>query len=286
MSSHTSPTNSLATCLTRWAAQLTDSTDSPKLDAEVLFKHVSAYRDVDLITRAGEVLDMGIVLAVDRLIAARIEGSPVAYLTGEREFYSLPLRVTPAVLIPRPDTECLVEAALAHINAVSVQRVLDLGTGSGAIALALAKHAPGINITATDRKAEALELAGRNARQLDISGVQFLIGDWYRALPEQRFDLIVSNPPYIAPLDPHLQQGDLRFEPHAALVASESGMADLRQIIEGAPGYLNAGGVLMVEHGYDQAEAVRALMRDAGFMHPQTLRDYGNNDRVSIAQLP
>jgi len=283
---HISLTSSLAACLTRWAAQLSSSTDTPQLDAEVLFKHVSEYSAVELITRADEALDRGIISAVERLIAARTNGMPVAYLTGQREFYSLPLRVSPAVLIPRPDTECLVEVALARIKSTTVQRVLDLGTGSGAIALALAKNALGLDIVATDRKSDALELAEQNASQLDISGIRFLLSDWYQALPGQKFDLIVSNPPYIDPLDPHLQQGDLRFEPHGALAAAEHGLADLRQIIGGAPAHLNAGGALMVEHGYDQAESVQALMQRSGFICRESRKDYGGNDRVTIAQLP
>lgn len=278
---HTSQT-SLSACLKHWAAQLSGSTDSPQLDAEVLFKHISEYSEVELITHAGEALDRGLISAVERLIAARMEGMPVAYLTGQREFYSLPLRVSPAVLIPRPDTECLVEAALAHIQSTQVRRVLDLGTGSGAIALALAKHAPGLAVTATDRESNALELAEYNARQLDVDAVQFLMSDWYRSLPEQKFDLIVSNPPYIDPLDPHLLEGDLRFEPQAALVAAEHGLADLRQIIAGAPRHLSTGGALMVEHGYDQAEAVHELMRAVGLKSRETHKDYGGNDRVTM----
>lgn len=283
---HTSPTSSQADCLKRWTAQLSGRSDSPKLDAEVLFRHVSAYSEVELITRADEKPEWEVIKRVEQLISARIEGVPIAYLTGQREFYSLPLQVDSAVLIPRPDTERLVELALSYIKSLSLKRVLDLGTGSGAIALALAKHAPGIRVVATDRSTAALELAKRNASRLGLAGLQFLNSDWYGALSEQRFDLIVSNPPYIDPHDPHLQQGDLRFEPATALVASEHGLADLRQIIEGAPGYLNAGGALMVEHGYDQAVAVQALMRDAGFVHLQTRKDYGGNDRVTLAQRP
>jgi len=279
---HTSQIRSLGAHLKRWVAELNCCTDSPQLDAEVLLKHVTTYSAVELITRAADALDELSVAAVDRLIAKRLKGVPVAYLVGQREFYSLSLQVSPAVLIPRPDTECLVETALAHIKSLSVQRVLDLGTGSGAIALALAAHAPELAITATDKSAEALEQATQNAQQTGLTGVQFLTSDWYQSLVDERFDLIVSNPPYIDAGDPHLQQGDVRFEPLSALVSAENGLADLRRIVEDAPGHLLEGGCLMLEHGYDQAKAVQELMRAVGFVRRETHKDFGGNDRVTI----
>jgi release factor glutamine methyltransferase len=214
-------------------------------------------------------------------------GEPVAYITGEQAFWTLLLQVTPDTLIPRPDTERLVELALDQWRRMpQAQRILDLGTGSGAIALSLAKECPQAQVVATDFSAAALAVAQANALKNSLSSCVFKHGSWYAALADdtnQRFDLIVSNPPYIDPTDPHLP--DLTHEPITALTAPEQGLADLRQIIVGAPDYLQPNGWLLVEHGYDQGQAVRALFAAAGFEGVQTVQDYGGNDRVTLAKI-
>jgi len=188
----------------------------------------------------------------------------VAYLLGVKEFYGLQLRVTPDVLIPRPETEELVEAALERLPQGETRKVLDLGTGSGCIAIAIARHRPAALVTAVDSSSPALALARENAAALDVE-VEFLQSDWFAALGRRRFDLISANPPYVAADDPHLHQGDLRFEPRPALAAGLDGLADLRCIVGAAPKHLRRGGWLLLEHGYDQAEACRDLLHNAGF---------------------
>jgi len=272
----------LGSCLKRWAQSLIGVSDTPRLDAEVLFKHVSRYSDMQLILRADESLSSELKARVEALTQARQSGTPVAYLTGEREFYSLRLKVDSRVLIPRPDTECLVDAALQCVESESINTVLDLGTGSGAIALALAHYAPELEVTATDLKRDALQLAIANAAALHLKRVHFIESDWYQSLGTERFDLIVSNPPYIDPLDPHLQQGDVRFEPVTALTAGEHGLADLRAIVAGAKAHLYPGGWIMLEHGYDQAAPVRKLLSEAGYSAIASLRDIGGNERVTM----
>ncbi len=276
--------DSLSACLGRWSLRLEAGSDSPRLDAEVLFKYVSGYSDTQLIIGMPESLSVALRQSVDELIESRRSGTPIAYLTGQREFFSIPLSLNSNVLIPRPDTECLVEAALALIEDQSMQSVLDLGTGSGAIALAVAKHAPAVQLTATDRLPAALEVATANAAALGLSRIAFVLSHWYQDLPATRYDLIISNPPYIDPQDAHLKQGDLRFEPMSALVAGEQGLADLRQIIEGANAYLNSAGYLIVEHGCDQAGAVRELFSESGFIAIKTLQDYSLNDRLTMGR--
>ena len=194
----------------------------------------------------------------------RRAGEPVAYLTGEREFYSLAFKVTPAVLIPRPETELLVEAALERVSAHVPFRVLDLGTGSGCVAVAIAKHRPGAQVTATEVSRGALAVARDNAARHG-AGVEFLESDWFDALAGRRFDLIVSNPPYVAARDPHLSQGDSRFEPRAALVAGADGLSCIRLIIAQARAHLEPGGGLLFEHGHDQAARCRALLEQARY---------------------
>jgi release factor glutamine methyltransferase len=198
------------------------------------------------------------------LTQRRACGEPVAYLTGKREFYSLDFKVTPAVLIPRPETELLVDLALERIPVDRSLKVLDLGTGSGAIALTIARHRPLASIIAVDVSIEAIAVAKSNAEQLDAHNVRIMKGDWYDGLAGERFDLIVSNPPYVASADPHLARGDLRFEPSIALTDGGDGLDCLRSIIGSAPAHLVTGGTLLVEHGYDQAEACRRLMNNAG----------------------
>jgi len=220
----------------------------------------------------------------EALIARRAHGEPIAYLTGTCGFYGLQLSITPATLIPRPETELLVDLALARLPVHTPARVLDLGTGSGAIALAIAHTRPQAHVTASDHSPAALAVARSNARALGLGHLTFLESDWYAALGVQRFDLMVSNPPYIAAQDPHLAQGDLRFEPRTALTPEGDGLTALRQIISAAPAHLNPGGWLLLEHGYDQGLAVRELLHAAGLTNISTEQDLEHRDRVSLGQ--
>ena len=281
-----SDATSLFTLLKGWTRDLQATSESPRLDAEILFKYMSGFNDSRLITESDQVPEPNLLTQVETLIAARCSGVPVAYLTGSREFYSLPFKVNSHVLIPRPDTECLVEAAIEHIKAQSAQSVLDMGTGSGAIALALAYYLPGLEVTATDRDEQALSVARENAVQLNLHTVRFIRSDWFQGLGATRFDVIVSNPPYIDPEDAHLQQGDVRFEPRSALVAEDHGLADLREIIGGALKHLNPGGHLLLEHGYNQAHTVTEMLLENGFEAVRTRQDFGRNDRLSSGVCP
>ena len=232
--------------------------------------------------------DLVDVAAADRfrvLIARRAAGEPFAYITGQREFFSLDLAVTPAVLIPRPETELLVELALAKIAQDERVDIADLGTGSGAIALALAQARPNARLRATDASAAALQVARDNAERLDIRNIEFAQGDWCAALDDARFDLIVSNPPYIAVGDAHLAQGDLRFEPAAALASGADGLDAIRTISRDAPMHLKPGGWLLFEHGYDQGAAVRALLQKNGYVEVSTALDLEQRDRVSSGRV-
>jgi release factor glutamine methyltransferase len=220
------------------------------------------------------------------LLARRETGEPVAYLCGRRGFWTLDLAVTPETLIPRPETELLVELALARLPAGRAQRVADLGTGSGAIALALAAERPQARVDAVDASPGALEVARRNAREAGLPNVAFHLGDWFAALPDLRFDLVASNPPYIAEGDPHLLRGDLRHEPAIALSSGRDGLDAIRAIVRDAPAHLHPGGWLLLEHGHDQGEPVRALLQAAGFVEVATHRDLEGRDRVGLGRLP
>ncbi len=218
------------------------------------------------------------------LLARRLAGEPIAYLVGKREFYGRPFEVSPDVLIPRPDTELLVELALSHLPTDQAVEVLDLGTGSGCIAITLALERPLAHITAVDQSGAALTVARRNAARLHAS-VEFLQSDWFTALAGRHFDLIVSNPPYIAVADPHLARGDVRFEPLTALASGPDGLDDLRHLIRSASTHLKPGGTLLLEHGYDQAEAVRALLHTHHFLAAQSWPDLAGILRVSGGKL-
>jgi release factor glutamine methyltransferase len=263
----------------------------PPLEARILLTHVLGWRRTQLITRGDEPLERASVEHYHALELRRMAGEPVAQLVGAREFFGLEFEVTPHVLIPRPETELLVETALAALQHIPRPRVLDLGTGTGAIAVAIAAARPDAQLWALDRSAEALAVAERNAARLlnakrPGGAVVLKHSDWYDSLDTAlRFDAIVSNPPYIACGDPHLSQGDLRFEPRGALTDEADGLSAIRKIVAGAPVRLAANGVLWIEHGYDQAEAVRALLTAQGLARVHSQRDLAGIERISGAHL-
>lgn len=253
------------------------------IDNRLLASHVLRLSRTQLVTRSLQAITEKEARALEAAFARRLAGEPIAYILGSREFYGLSLLVTPAVLIPRADTELLVDLALER--AAPGAHVADLGTGSGAIAVAIARNRRDLQVTATDISAAALEVARQNAA-LHRVGPTFLQGDWYAALGSARFDLIVSNPPYIVHGDPHLAQGDLPFEPIDALTDHADGLHALRALVAGAAPHLRAGGVLLLEHGYDQAEAVRALLSAHGFAAVQSWTDLAGIERVSGGSRP
>ena len=259
------------------------TSESPRADAEILLAHCLNKSRTWLFTWADKALENGVVTAFHDLLAERLRGVPIAHLIGYREFWTLNLKVTPATLIPRPETELLVETALALLP-TTPQSILDLGTGTGAIALSLASERLDCCVTACDFSAAALAVAQENAQSNGITNVTFVQSDWFTAIPAQRFAMIVSNPPYIETDDPHLQQGDVRFEPLSALAAGQDGLDDIRQIIHRAPDWLANNGWLLLEHGYNQGQAVTALLQERGFQAVRCLRDLAGNERVSLGQ--
>ena len=256
------------------------------IDAQVLLAHVLRADRAWLIAHPTDALAHSQAEQFFALARQRRDGEPVAYLTGWREFWGLSLAVDRSVLIPRPETETLVECALRRLPADRPLGVLELGTGSGAIALAIAYERPRTEVLATDRSAAALVVARKNAERMKLANVRWLQSDWYADLPTggARFELIASNPPYVAERDAHLREGDVRFEPRTALCAGVDGLDALRIIIRGARERLVEGGALVVEHGYDQAEAVRDLMLGAGFSDVESLRDLAGIPRVAAAR--
>lgn len=257
--------------------------DTPSLDAAVLLCHVLAKPRSYLFTWPERLLTDQQCAELDALLARREGGEPVAYIIGTREFWSLPLKVAPSTLIPRPDTERLVEVALTKISQAGTS-VLDLGTGTGAIALALASECPDNQVIGVDLRPEAVALATENAQRLGIDNVKFLQGSWFEPIQSgTKFAVIVSNPPYIDSQDPHLHQGDVRFEPWSALVADEQGFADIKTIAMEAKTFLADGGWLIFEHGYEQAAQVSALFVDFGYQQVFTEKDYAGHDRVTAA---
>jgi release factor glutamine methyltransferase len=255
------------------------SADIDRIDARVLACHVLGVGRAWLAANPMHILTESEDARFDSAVVQRALGCPVAYLVGTREFYGRDFEVGPAVLIPRPETETLVEAALAHISPAA--SVLDLGTGSGAIAVTLACERPDVNVHATDVSEEALSLAKANASRHGAT-IEFACGPWYEPVAGRRFDAIVCNPPYVAAGDRHLAEGDLRFEPITALTdGSADGLASIRAIVAGAPGHLQAGGWLLFEHGYDQAEAARALLESAGFVDLVSIPDLAGIARVA-----
>jgi release factor glutamine methyltransferase len=254
------------------------------IDAQVLLGHVLGRNRAWLAAHGDDALAPVDAEAFFALARRRRDGEPIAYLTGTREFWGLPLAVSPAVLIPRPETEALVEVALAHLPADRATRVLDLGTGSGAIALAIAHERPRARVLATDVSDAALQVARANAQRLALGNAEFAVSDWYASIPaswrDRPFDLIASNPPYVAGGDPHLAEGDLRYEPVGALSPGGDGLDAIRAIASGATSRLAPGGMLVVEHGYDQSDAVRALFVAAGFSDVLVARDLAGIPRV------
>lgn len=259
-------------------------TDSPRLDVEVLLCHCLAKPRSYLRAWPERLLSLAEYEHFSQYLNRRAAGEPIAYIIGEREFWSLPLAVSPATLIPRPETELLVETALG-LSLPADASALDLGTGSGAIALALKKERPDWSITATDRLASAVQLAMANSQRLGLP-IELMESNWFSALGRRRFHLIISNPPYIDAADPHLNAGDVRFEPASALVAGECGLEDLFTIIQQAPQFLNPGGWLLLEHGWQQAEAVVATLKAAGFSQVRWQADLAGQPRMSLGQWP
>jgi len=258
--------------------------DSARLDVELLLCYVLDCERVYLRTWPDKALSSQEVDEFDVLFRRRQKGEPIAHLLGSRSFWTLELDVTPDTLIPRPDTEILVAHALS-LELPDNANVLDLGTGTGAIALSLASEKPHWHVTATDVFLHVVELAAANAVKNQIEHVSFICSAWFDAIPVGRFNLIVSNPPYIDSEDPHLVEGDVRFEPKSALIADNQGLADIQHIVQEAKSYLHHEGWLMLEHGCQQANAVQALFNDAGFTHVQTIKDYAQQDRVTVGQM-
>lgn len=270
----------------RLEAALNLDSGSARIEVQCLLQAVLGVNRAWLLTHPEQILNAEERAHYTALFERRLRGEPVAYLLGEREFYGLKFMVTPATLIPRPDTELLVELALQRLPRRAGCRMLDLGTGSGAIALSIAHARPDIEVTAVDTSREALDVARQNARQLGIGNVRLLRSDWFDALQGERFDLIVSNPPYISDGDAHLAQGDLRFEPRAALASGVDGLDDIRRIVENATKHLNACGWLLFEHAYDQATQTRALLQNHGFSAIFSARDLAGIERVSGGSCP
>lgn len=268
------------------AATLVSVSDSALLDAEILLcqaldkprSHLRAWPDKPLESEQ--------LAAFRLLLAQRQQGTPIAYISGKREFWSRDFQVSPDVLIPRPDTERLIELSLDLIPVDQAFTMLDLGTGSGIIAITLAAERPLAQVSASDFSLAALHIARLNAERHKLSNITFYHSDWFANIPKTKFDLIISNPPYIAEDDSHLQQGDLRFEPRSALSAPEQGLADIRMIATAARDYLSIGGHLLIEHGYDQQAPVQTLFKDLHYAKVQTYTDLSGQPRATYGQYP
>lgn len=275
--------------LSELLASATDSlkniSDSPRLDAEVLLCHVLQKDRAYLMTWPEKQLDAPTVETCQQLLARRQAGEPIAYITGKREFWSLNLSVNCHTLIPRPETEQLVEYILQHYPRENNISLLDLGTGSGAIALAIASERPHWKVTATDRSQQALLTAQQNAEQLKLDNIEFIAGDWLAPLAGHAFDVIVSNPPYIPEQDKHLTQGDVRFEPRSALSSGSDGLDDIRRITAQARSHLKPGGLLIVEHGYDQKDKILQIFNSTGYKKVNQLEDIAKKPRVTLGYL-
>jgi len=267
------------------AKQLEAISDSSRLDTELLLCYVLKKDRSFLRAWPEHELEQQQFHSFQQLLKQRIQGKPVAHILGERGFWSLNLTVTADTLIPRPDTERLIELALDIIPEEAQWKILDLGTGTGAIALSLAKEKPNCFITATDQSSTALDIAKQNAIKNQVSNIEFIQSDWFAELENKQFDMIVSNPPYIKENDPHLKQGDVRFEPLSALTAGADGLDDIRRIIKDSLEYLNKGGALLIEHGYDQADEVCNLLKASNFAKVSDFKDDNDNPRVATGYI-
>lgn len=277
---------SITQCL-QFARELESISDSPRLDIELLLCHVLQKNRTYLFTWPDKTLSPEQTEEFLQFFNRRKSGEPIAHILGQREFWSLPIAVNNSTLIPRPDTELLVELVLelfANDAPQQKRSCLDLGTGTGAIVLAIASEKPQWQLVGVDKSADAVALAQQNRDQLNFGHVEIKQSDWFSAIPAQQFDVIVSNPPYIDPQDPHLQQGDVRFEPRSALIADNQGLADIELIIQHSWNYLCEQGWLLLEHGYDQGQAVRDLLIARGFAQVETRTDLGGNERVTLGR--
>ncbi|MWP49605.1 MULTISPECIES: peptide chain release factor N(5)-glutamine methyltransferase [unclassified Gilliamella] len=261
---------------------LTDS-ESPKRDAEILLSFVTQKTRTFLMAFSETLLTDDELIALSECLERRKNGEPIAYITGEKEFWSLKFNVSSATLIPRPDTEKLVELSLEYLPKVPCE-VLDLGTGTGAIVIAMATERQDCLFTAIEKSQDALILAQQNATQIGVNNVYFLHGDWYKPIKNRKFSMIVSNPPYIESTDIHLSQGDVRYEPRSALVSGEDGLSDIKLIVQGATKHLIQYGWLLIEHGWKQGEAVQTIFKQNGFQLVETFTDYSGNDRVTLGR--
>jgi release factor glutamine methyltransferase len=270
--------------LRQGAARL--SMPDARFEAEALLLHALGRERAWLFSHGTDPAEVAVQDAFAALLDRRQAGEPLAYILGRRGFWTLDLQVTPATLIPRAETERLVELALERLPQGQPLQVADLGTGSGAIALAIASERPQAKVLATDASADALAVARANAQAHGLTNVDFALGSWFGPLDGRRFALIASNPPYIACEDTHLRQGDLRFEPATALASGADGLDDIRVLIAGAPAHLLPGGRLLLEHGWNQGEAVRALMREQGFIDVDTAQDLEGRHRVTLGRIP
>jgi release factor glutamine methyltransferase len=277
--------SSIQAVLRATQARLEAISDAPAREAEWLLEHVTGFNLSEQLRNPGNELLENQLEKINYLILRRAAGEPLAYLLGEQHFWTLRLKVSPAVLIPRPETELLVERALHHLDPSASARVLDLGTGSGAIALAVARERPTAQLWAVDQSLAALAIAQENATTNDISNVSFVHGDWFSALPPEPYALILSNPPYIAEDDPEVQPAVRAHEPHQALFAGSDGLDAIRHIITRAPGFLAPDGWLVLEHGWQQAAAVRQLLELAGLSSVASHADLAGHWRVTEAQL-
>ncbi|MBL1275896.1 MAG: peptide chain release factor N(5)-glutamine methyltransferase [Ectothiorhodospiraceae bacterium] len=274
----------IASALRNARTLLEVSSESALLDAEILMGHAINRNRAYLRTWPEKALSAPQWEQFQHSIQRRGNGEPIAYITGKRDFWDMTLMVSPDTLIPRPETETLVEQALAKIPHDARWQIADLGTGSGAIALAIARERPRCHLTATDISPSALAIARTNAKQLNTTNIRFIEGAWFAPLSGDRFEIVVSNPPYIHPDDPHLQRGDLRFEPVSALQSGTDGMADIRNICDLARQHLQPGGWLLLEHGFEQGPATRTILDNLGYQQVETLNDLANNPRVSLGR--
>ncbi len=277
--------SSIITWITHGQEQLASCSDSAKLDAQILLAFVLNKERTYLLTWPDKKIAQQTAQQYLVLLQRRIVGEPIAYIVGVQEFWSLPFRVSPATLIPRPDTEILVELVLEHFGEQDNLHCLDLGTGTGAIALALASEQPNWQIDAVDFNLDAVKLAQQNAKDLQLTQVNIFHSDWFSAVNHRKFDVLVSNPPYIDILDENLTRGDVRFEPDSALVADENGLGDIKYIAQQAPNYLTTQGAIFFEHGFEQGEAVRNILSDLGYDNAQTVRDLNGHERITWAKL-